>query len=492
MTLTVPVCTTSQIRSLERYAISQIGMSEQELMYEAGLAAFNNLKQLYPSAQKITVFCGGGNNAGDGYVLARLAFKAGYDVTINYYKPLEALPEAASTEAQAAISAGIPCVPIEQWEDIDADVIIDALLGIGLTGNVRDPLAAAINLINSSNTPVIALDIPSGLNADTGQVMGTCVIADVTSTFVAYKAGLVTLDGPDYCGQIICNDLGIDLQTARNFQPIATLIDDQIAEKNLQPRKRNCHKGDFGHVLIIGGGPGMPGAVCLAANAALRTGAGLVSIATIEAHANHIVPGLPEAIIHGLTDASQILPLLEKATVCVLGPGLGIDQWAIDLFSQVISCQLPMVIDASALRLLAGMPQHDDNWVLTPHPGEAASLLSCATQDIQSDRYAAAAEIQHRYGGNVVLKGAGTLIACDDDSLHVCTIGNPGMASAGMGDVLSGVIAGLIAQGMQLNQAAKLGVWLHARAGDLASHKGGERGLIASDLMPYLRTLVNP
>lgn len=229
----------------------------------------------------------------------------------------------------------------------------------------------------------------------------------------------------------------------------------------------------------------------MAANAALRVGAGLVSIATRHEYARQILPLLPEAMLYGVDEVSDLLPLIAKATVCILGPGLGDDEWAKALFTTAVASQLPMIIDASALRLLAQNPQHDDNWILTPHPGEAASLLSDTTAEIQKDRYQAVIRLQDEYGGNVVLKGAGSLVATDESEVYLCNAGNPGMASAGMGDALSGVIAGLVAQGLLLSDATKLGVWLHATAGDAAAAEKGERGLLASDLMPYLHSLVN-
>lgn len=235
----------------------------------------------------------------------------------------------------------------------------------------------------------------------------------------------------------------------------------------------------------------MPGAVCLAANAALRVGAGLVTIASRPEHARQVLPMLPEAMLHGIDEIKDLLPLIAKATVCILGPGLGDDEWAKALFTAALASQLPMVIDASALRLLAQSPQHDDNWILTPHPGEAASLLNCTTGEVQQDRYQAAIRLQDQYGGNVILKGTGSLVATDESEIYLCTAGNPGMASAGMGDALSGVIAGLVAQGLLLADAAKLGTWLHASAGDAAALEKGERGVLASDLMPYLHRLVN-
>lgn len=277
-----------------------------------------------------------------------------------------------------------------------------------------------------------------------------------------------------------------------------TVLDAKLRDQLLLPRLKHAHKGFYGHVLIVGGGRGMPGAVALAAKAALRVGAGMVSVATWPDYARQSLPELPEVMIHAITHSHDLDPLLTKATVCVLGPGLGEDEWARQLYADVITTTHPLVIDASALRLLAKSPEFQDehtlrkNWVLTPHPGEAAALLNCTADEVQSNRLATAKRIQQRYGGTVVLKGHESIII---DALHhtsTCVAGNPGMATAGMGDVLSGVIGGLMAQGIGSTDAARLGVWLHATAADYAAATHGERGLIASDLMPYLHQLSNP
>lgn len=478
----------SQIRDCERIAARDLGIPETELMMRAGQAAFQVLRQQFSPARKLAVFCGSGNNAGDGYVLARLAHDAGYTVTIHQYKAPEHLPPAARAAALAV--AMLPCLAMEDAIDQDTDLIVDALLGTGLRGVVQEPVSSAIQAINASGIPVLSLDVPSGLHADTGQIPGACVRADVTITFIGCKTGMLTLDGPDCCGALFCDDLSLGACLS-TIHPAARIIEAGGLAKRLPARRRNCHKRDFGHVLIIGGDYGMAGSVFLAAQAALRTGAGMVSIATRSEHARQTPALLPEAMVHAIDTAQDLLPLITSATHCVLGPGLGVGAWGEDLFHQTMASQLPMIIDASALRLLAKFPQRDDNWVLTPHPGEAASLLACSTQAVQQDRFHSASLLQAKFGGQVVLKGSGSLVCNDEGQLYVCDAGNPGMASAGMGDVLSGVIAGLAAQGLSLADAACQGVWLHARAGDLAAEAQGERGLLATDLMPRLRQLVN-
>ena len=479
-----------QSRLCEHKALDELGLTEIELMSRAGAAAFKTLKTLYPDVRTVALFCGGGNNGGDGYVLATCLLQQGYAVHVHQYKAIDELPPAARYAAEAAAAAGVSFQSLEDSIDSDAELVVDGLLGIGLKGAAHGPIAHAIQLINDSGLPVISLDVPSGLDADTGCVLGVCVNAAVTVTFITQKVGLYTSDGPDQCGKIVYHSLNLDSCLA-GIEPAAHLLDDQLLYNILQPRRKNSHKGLYGHVLVIGGGPGMPGSVYLTALAALRVGAGAVTVATWPEHAKTVMPLLPEAMIYPIAGVDALLPLLAKATVCVIGPGLGESEWAKVLFEAAIAAQLPLVIDASALRMLALNPQHDDNWVLTPHPGEAASLLSCSTAVIQADRCQSAQLIQQQYGGSVVLKGAGSIVNCGEETTYICTAGNPGMASAGMGDVLSGVMGGLLAQGVSLADAAKLGVWLHARAADEAVFTQGERGLMASDLMPYLRRQMN-
>ncbi|KTD66536.1 carbohydrate kinase [Legionella santicrucis] len=479
-----------QIRVCEQQATSLYQLDENTLMSRAGAEAFSHIAKLYPHVRHLAVYCGSGNNAGDGYVVARLAHEHGLLVTVYQCKALVDLPLAAQHAALKAINAGVDCQPADEPLDGEAELIVDALLGIGLRGPVRGNIASAIHQINASGLPVIALDIPSGLNADTGQVENFCVNANATITFIAQKLGMYTADGPDHCGDIYCCSLSLETCT-NQLAPAARLLNSTTLSLPLSKRKKNSHKGNYGHVLIVGGGPGMPGAISLAAKATLRTGAGAVTVATWPEYAKGALSLIPEAMVSGVKTAKDLRQLLANASVCVIGPGLGESDWAIDLFLTAITSQLPMVIDASALRLLANNPQTDDNWVLTPHPGEAASLLACSTDSIQKDRYQAAEKIQQQYGGVVVLKGTGTVIQTAEKSIFVCPRGNPGMASAGMGDVLSGIIAGFCAQGFSLAQAAQYGVWVHAVAGDHVAKKLGGAGLLASDLLDAIPYVLN-
>ena len=480
--LPVTLYRTAQVRELDRIAIQDLGISGFELMSRAGAAVFQCIRKQWPDAQSIAVFCGSGNNAGDGYIIAGLALAAGLKVSVYSLAEPENLNGDALTAYRNYSEAKGSTRPFQSDELIDADVIVDALLGTGLDRPVTGLYALAIALINQSPAPVVAVDSPSGLNADTGTVMGCAVKAACTVTFIALKQGLFTGQAADYCGEIFYAALAVPDTVFKTVTPSAV----RVEQASLPRRNRCTHKGDYGHVLIVGGDSGYSGAARLAGEAALRVGAGLVSVATRPEHAAVMNLGRPELMCHGVETAGQLAGLLKKADVVVIGPGLGQSDWAKALFLATIKAQKPLLIDADGLNLLALSPATNPNWILTPHPGEAARLLQCSNAKIQQDRFAAVAAIQASYGGITVLKGAGSLIA-SSDTMAVSTTGNPGMASGGMGDVLAGVIAGLLAQGFPLKNAAQQGVYHHGRAADLAAEKDGENGLLASDLMPYLR-----
>jgi NAD(P)H-hydrate epimerase len=316
--------------------------------------------------------------------------------------------------------------------------------------------------------------------------MGNAVKADYTVSFIGLKQGMFTGSAAEYCGNIIFSSLDI----SKNVYQQVDFASRLIRQCCLPKRHRCAHKGNYGHVLVVGGDAGFTGAIRLAAEASLRIGAGLVSIATRKIHSSFINIGRPELMCYGIEKSDELIPLLAKASVVVIGPGLGQSQWAKALFAQVVTCKKPLLIDADGLNILANNLMHHDDWVLTPHPGEAARLLSCSTIEIADNRFEAVSQLQKKFGGVAVLKGAGTLINNGKETL-VSTTGNPGMASGGMGDTLAGMIAGLIAQNMALDVAAWSAVYLHGKAADLCARENGEKGLLASDLMPYIRKLVN-
>jgi ADP-dependent NAD(P)H-hydrate dehydratase / NAD(P)H-hydrate epimerase len=473
---------TEQVRELDRIAIHERGIPGFELMSRAGFEVFQSIKNKWPDTQSVAVFCGAGNNAGDGYIIARLALDEGLKVSVYSLSDSGNLKGDALTAYQNYVDANGTIIPFQVEDVIDVDVIVDALLGTGLDRAVMGFYALAIQAINKSSAHVVAVDIPSGLNADTGNVMGCAVKADCTVSFIGLKQGLFTGYAAEYCGEISYASLAVPDDVFKKVPASAVRV-----IKTVLPRRDRCsHKGNYGHVLIMGGDLGYSGAARLAGEAALRVGAGLVSIATRPEHAGLMNLNRPELMCHGIGNAGQLAVLLEKATVVAIGPGLGQSDWAKELFTAAIKTQKPLIIDADGLNLLARSSVTNSDWILTPHPGEASRLLNCSTTEIQQDRFAAVSAIQAKFGGIAILKGAGTLIASEEE-IAVSTTGNPGMASGGMGDVLAGVISGLLAQGLSLKNAAQQGVYSHGLAADLAAEQEGERGLLASDLMPYLR-----
>ncbi len=489
--LPIEIYSVATVREIDRAAIEDEGIPGYTLMTRAGAAAVRAARERFPDASRWQVVCGAGNNAGDGYVVARLAAQEGFVVSVLALVDPESLTgDAATAYGDFAAEGGV----VMHWEgalDKEAGLIVDALLGSGLERDVTGEFATAVSAINAHQGDVMALDIPTGVHGDTGQVMGTAVEADLTVTFVGLKAGLFAGEGAQLSGVIVFDGLEVPEHCRPHGEAMSRRISSRVLRRCLQRRSRSAHKGDFGHVLIIGGGEGMPGAVRLAGEAALRTGAGLVSIATHPSHATVIVGSRPELMSHGIGDANSLSPLLERATAIAFGPGLGTSEWARQLYAVVCELELPAVWDADALNLLAEAPAKSERRIITPHPGEAGRLLGEPTAAVQSDRRAALQALQEKYGGVAVLKGANTLVTSKKKIPWMCTSGNPGMASPGMGDVLTGIVAALLAQGLGKEASAVVGVEAHARAGDLAA-RAGERGTIASDLIAELRNVINP
>ncbi len=474
-----------QVRELDRITIEEYGVPGFELMSRAGAAAFAQLLKIFPNIESIAVFCGAGNNAGDGYVLATLALQHGLKVSVYNLVDCDRLAGDALTAAQQYTDAGGLVHAYKYYLEPGADVLVDAIFGTGLSREVNGVFADAVLNINSCETPVVALDIPSGLNADTGSVMGVAVFASLTVTFIALKKGLYTANAADYTGTLLLEDLDVPDSVYQAIKPFAKLTQ----APSFKPRSPCVHKGNFGHVLVIGGDSGYAGAALMAAMAAARVGAGLVSVATRSSHTGSMVSSRPELMCHGVENPEQLAPLLQKATVIVIGPGLGTSEWGKGLFAATKVTEGPLLIDADGLNLLANCIEGDSKWVITPHPGEAGRLLGIDSSRIQANRFTAVEDLFKKYQATVLLKGFGTLIY-DGHEFYINPTGNPGMASGGYGDVLSGIIAGLIAQGFPHTEAVRMGAFIHGEAADRAALEG-QRGMLAGDLLPYLRKLVN-
>ena len=473
------VYTAAEVRELDRIAIEDRGIPGIVLMKRAGRAVLDELRQRWPHSTSITIFCGSGNNSGDGYIVAGLAVEAGLETRLLQLGDAGRLRGDAGLARDWALSVGVSTDTLGHAARIDGDVVVDALLGTGAAGPVRPDYAAAIEGINGSGVPVLAVDLPSGISADTGQALGSAVVADTTVTFIGAKLGLFTGDGVDHAGRVVFDSLGVpqDVYDAVAGVPVLTV-------PTRPPRPRSAHKNRFGHVLVIGGDHGMGGAAVLAAEAALRTGAGLVSVLTRPEHCAGALARRPELMVRGVSEGDAIDDLLRACTVIAVGPGLGRGPWGHGLLARALAAGKPVVLDADALNLVAdaglAVPAAS---VMTPHPGEATRLLG---GDPIVDRPAAACALSERFGNVVVLKGAGSLVAQTGRLRGICTAGNPGLATAGSGDVLTGIVAALLGQGLAPGEATEGAVALHAAAGDLAQNRLAPRPLVASDILDHL------
>jgi len=497
-TLPTALFNADQLKQLDQMASNDLGVPGIRLMKRAGRAAFELIQQRWPELESMTVFCGAGNNGGDGYVVAALAAQKRILVNVVQLGNEEKMSADAQAAYQFARQEGVIMAPFTEHGAIEGELIVDALLGIGSNGPLRGDYAAAVAQINEAQPPVLALDIPTGLCADTGAVAAQGVYASATISFIGMKKGQLTGRGPALCGDLYYADLAVAEVATRLVADAQRLTLEQW-QQLLPSRPGDAHKGLFGHVMVVGGDLGYGGAAAMAAEAAARVGSGLVSVATRAEHVAGVLARHPELMVAGVASGQQLEPLLDRPTVLVVGPGLGRSSWSEQVLKQVCDASearnLPLIMDADALNILAegrvinGSREH---WILTPHPGEAARLLDCSVAEIEQNRFAAAEELQASYGGTVILKGAGSLVCCGNGVIGLANVGNPGMATAGMGDVLSGVLGGLVAQGMALADAARLGVCIHGIAGDKAAAELGQRGLMATDLIPHLQRLVNP
>lgn len=484
--------TAEQTRQLDKTVIETHRIPGAALMARAGAAALELINQRWPQAEHLAIVCGSGNNGGDGYELGAQARQQEMDVAIfEIGKATSMSDETRNARAKAKNSGVVLHTGIGALTS--ADVIVDCLFGTGLNRDVEGDYTTAIEVINhhAKAIPVLSLDIPSGISADSGRALGCAVHAHTTLSFLGLNRGLFTGQAPDHTGEILFDSLAVPVKATHQLPASACRLDMEQLKPLLAPRPRTAHKGMHGHLLVLGGDAGMPGAVRLAGEAASRVGAGLVSIGTHPAHAGWLSVTRPELMSHAIDTAADLKPLLKRANAVTVGPGLGQRDWGHRLLESAMDARLPMVVDADGLNLLSQLQTDYNHWILTPHPGEAARLLQTTTAKIEQDRFAAVRKLQQRYGGIVVLKGAGTLIDDGQAAIRISSYGNPGMGSGGMGDVLAGVIGGLLAQKLSLREAACVGVALHGMAADKAAGLDGERGMLALDLMSHLRRLAN-
>jgi NAD(P)H-hydrate epimerase len=497
------IVSSDQVKTIEPKAALAAECSMFELMQRAGEAAFNVLLQEWPNAQNILVVAGNGNNAGDGYVLATLAKQHGLNVIVTCQQPERELTGDAKFAQSQWQNQGGQTLTFSAANYSQFDVLVDALLGTGITGEIKPNFQAVIHQINQAGLPILSIDLPSGMNANTGQALPIAVKANVTVTFVATKPGGVTGIGKEFCGKLIFTDLAIGHDFFKIAKAQAQLVDWSMLQP-LPARPAHSNKGTFGKLLCIGGNQGMAGAIRLSAESALRSGVGLVKVFSHVSSSLPITVGRPEImLVH-----KDLETALNWCNCLVIGPGLGQDDWAQQQFSRLLAHlklhPKPLVIDADGLNILATMVNNVEvqnilaqlpALVLTPHPGEASRLLDCNIANIENDRYSASKSIAQKYQSTCILKGAGTIVQKNGShqlpSSWICKGGNPGMATAGMGDLLTGVIGAFLAQGFTSQKAAVYAVCAHAEAGDRVAIQHGQRGMIASDLLQTLRAIVN-
>jgi len=520
--------TAAQTRELDQQLAAARAVPTFTLMHDAARAALQVLRANWPQAQRVLILAGGGNNGGDGWMLAALLQSTAAEVmVVTSSDPLQLRGDAVQAFAraeQAKVTWQPYAVKAIAAQLAAADLIVDALLGTGLSGSLREPLLSLVSLVNRAGKPVLAMDVPTGLQADTGVVAGVALRAAITITFVAAKRGQFTADGPDHCGRLLLDDLGcaehsakILAQTTQLQADSVALIDDQSLQR-LPPRQSNSHKHDYGRVLVIAGQPGMAGAGLLSASAALRCGAGLVVLATSALHAPSLHAAQPELMICALPHqadqvAAALAEQLSAADCVVFGPGIGRSDWARQCWHAVQNevarraGAVPLVVDADGLYWLQQMPLADlhvaamrDRLMLTPHAGEAARLLACSADDIEQQRFVQAQALARRWQALVVLKGNGSIIADADGNLALCAAGHPGMATAGSGDVLSGICAALRAARTQPQatreplsplQLLAAAVQAHALAAEQAltvdaPYRHGRAGMLAADIVNAL------
>ena len=474
-----------ECREIDRLAIEEHGIAGLTLIRRAGRFAFDVLRTRWPDVEAIDVVCGSGNNAGDGYVVAGLARSHGFDVKVHQIGEVQKLRGEAARACEWMTGQGIEIHGVGEFE---GQLIVDAMLGTGVTGDIRSPYVEVIDHVNASGLKVLAMDLPSGISPDTGgKLTPRPVTADATTMFITPKLGMFTGAGVNHCGELYCSKLEVPDAVFERVKGV-TRLPRHSRSHYLPARVPGSHKHQSGHVLVIGGTFGFGGAALLASEAAMKTGAGLVTAITDSRNVEAFLARCPEVMVREVEEGENIAQMLERADAVAIGPGLGQSAWGSRLLAQVLGTELPKVIDADALRLLADDPDVEiKNAVLTPHPGEAAALLDTTTAEIERDRLCAAAEISSRYDAIAILKGAGTLIGVDGDVSHILTNANPALGTAGSGDVLTGIVAASAAQLNDMHSAACTGVCMHARAGELAHAQLDGGVVLARDLIEAIR-----
>ena len=493
------------MKNIDRRAIKEFKIPGTVLMENAAAAIMTEMERFFDglAGVRVAIICGKGNNGGDGLALARRLAIRGVAVRVALLAPFSALAGEAAVNLSILRKTDVQITPNASMQSLSellawSDIIVDAMLGVGLFSPLKGTFAQAVDMINTAGKPVVSVDIPTGINADTGRVMGAAVKADLTVTMALLKCGLVLLPGAEFSGTVLVADIGMPSEVVDSERITLSLLNQGYAWGIISDREPGAHKGDFGHLMVIAGSPGKAGAAVMAARSALRVGSGLVSVAT----PNNLVPIIQTSIAEamcipsaesiegtlGLGAEEELLKAAIGKNACAIGPGLSTHYETVQVVRSLIQrLPIPLIIDADGLNALASdvavLKRAKAPRILTPHPGEMARLLGISSAEVQQDRLGIAAVFAAKYNVTLVLKGAGTVVACSDGQLFINSTGNPGMATAGTGDALTGMIGGFLAQGYSPTQAACLGVYLHGLAGDLAAKEKGELGLIAGDLI---------
>lgn len=497
----------AQMQAMDRHAIETVGIPQLVLMESAGRAVAGGAEELLESYEvdpsAVLCLAGTGNNGGDAVVAGRHLSERGYDVTLVVLGSPQSLSEGCAAQVRLAHGVGLEVLFYEGEEAAErvADLLeahtllVDGVFGTGLSRPVEGWRRAVLETVEASPLPVVAVDIPSGVDADTGQILGEALTAELTVSFQVPKLGCLLTPGRARCGALRVVDIGIPRISRASVGPTAELISEETVQAALPPRPVDGHKGTFGHLLVVAGAPDRPGSALLCARSAARSGAGLVTLGSDAVTIGRLAPALLELMGTSLGEAEiepeALSAALERKTALALGPSLEPGERLTKLLKAVLNdCSMPVVLDAGALSTLG----EDLEWlrdrpgptVLTPHPGEAGRMLGLDTYTVQADRVRAVTTLAERSGATVVLKGATTLVAEPSGQLALCIAGGPGLATGGTGDVLTGVIGALLAQGIEPGLAARAGVELHGRAGDRATRALGERAVLASDVVMHL------
>lgn len=497
-----------QMRELDRRASQEFGVPSIILMENAGMRAFDLIYSILceTGAHRVAIVCGRGNNGGDGFVVARHLHQVSAEVQAFLVGKKEEVKGDARVNLEIAEKSGIPVAEIKDIGSLrkalaHSDLIVDALFGTGIKGEITGLSGEVIDAINACGRPVVAIDLPSGLDADTGQICGRCVVADATVTFGLPKIGLATYPGAQYAGEVNVVDIGIPPIAFETSGINTFYTEDEDVLDRLPIRPIDAHKGTFGHAAIIAGSVGLTGAAAMTAVAAVRIGAGLVTLGVpeslndiLEAKVTEVMTiPMPETAERSFSKnaVGKALELIARCDAVAIGPGLGRNPETVEFIHKLLpEIEIPMVIDADGLNAIAEdvsvFAKLKAPLVITPHPGEMSRLTGTTTQIVQSNRLSAALDTAKRFGSVLVLKGAGTVISSPDGQAWINSTGSPAMASGGTGDVLTGSIVGLLAQGLSPLDAAICSVYIHGRAGEIAAEEIGESGVAATDLLPLL------